>query len=70
MADSTETKRETVQITGLTRQNSPSPMEKPTPALPESPAQARKDQVPMPLCWVLVAISAMVLILQIWNYLS
>jgi len=46
-------------------------MEKPvTPTVPEPPVQAGKDQVPMPLCWALVAISATVLILQIWNYLS
>jgi hypothetical protein len=28
------------------------------------------EQVPMPLCWGLVAVSTAILILQIWNYLS
>jgi hypothetical protein len=28
------------------------------------------DQIPMPLCWALLAVSAAILILQIWNYLS
>ena len=32
--------------------------------------QPRIDQIPMPLCWTLVAVSATILILQIWNYLS
>jgi hypothetical protein len=50
-------------------------MEKPaTPVTvapaPEPTTQAWVDQVPMPLCWGLVAVSAAILILQIWNYLS
>ena len=28
------------------------------------------DKIPMPLCWVLLGASAVILILQIWNYLS
>ena len=28
------------------------------------------DQMPMPLCWALLAVSTAILILQIWNYLS
>jgi len=40
-----------------------------TPA-PESEPQPRIDQIPMPLCWGLLAASAAILILQIWNYLS
>src|ERR1700736_6498622 len=32
--------------------------------------QLRIDQIPMPLCWTLLAVSATTLILQIWNYLS
>ena len=40
-----------------------------TPA-PESQRQRRIDQIPMPLCWGLLAASAAILILQIWNYLS
>ncbi len=31
---------------------------------------AKLDQIPMPLCWGLLAASAAILILQIWNYLS
>jgi len=37
---------------------------------PESEPQPRIDQIPMPLCWGLLAASAAILILQIWNYLS
>src|SRR5438874_1805226 len=32
--------------------------------------QLRIDQIPMPLCWTLLAASATTLILQIWNYVS
>jgi hypothetical protein len=32
--------------------------------------QLRIDQMPMPLCWALLAASAAILILQIWNYVS
>ncbi len=48
-------------------------IEKPGTALmgiPESTRHGRIDRVPMPLCWTLIAISAAVLILQIWTYLS
>lgn len=37
---------------------------------PAPQPQLRIDQIPMPLCWTLVAASAAILILQIWNYLS
>jgi len=37
---------------------------------PASKPQLRIDQIPMPLCWTLLAVSAAILILQIWNYLS
>ena len=40
-----------------------------TPA-PEPQPQPRIDQIPMLLCWALLAASATILILQIWNYLS
>jgi hypothetical protein len=40
------------------------------PVKPAEKAQFAIDEVPVTLCWGLVAISAMVLILQIWNYLS
>jgi hypothetical protein len=39
----------------------------PEPALQPQP---RIDQIPMPLCWTLLAVSATILILQIWNYVS
>ena len=51
-------------------------MEKPATTVTVAPApvptttQPWVDQVPMPLCWGLVAVSAAILILQIWNYLS
>ena len=37
---------------------------------PKPEPKAWVEQVPMPLCWALFALSAAVLILQIWNYLS
>ena len=33
-------------------------------------AVAMIETIPMPLCWTLVAVSAGILILQIWNYVS
>jgi len=41
----------------------------PEPA-PKPKPQPRVDRVPMPLCWTLLAVSAAISILQIWNYLS
>jgi hypothetical protein len=37
---------------------------------PAPKQQLQIDQIPMPLCWTLLAVSATTLILQIWNYLS
>ena len=37
---------------------------------PAPKPQLQIDQIPMPLCWTLLAVSAAILILQIWNYLS
>jgi hypothetical protein len=37
---------------------------------PAPKPQLRIDQIPMPLCWTLLVVSATTLILQIWNYLS
>ena len=37
---------------------------------PVARPQLRVEQIPMPLCWALLAASAAILILQIWNYLS
>jgi hypothetical protein len=37
---------------------------------PAPKPQLRIDQIPMPLCWTLLAVSVTTLILQIWNYLS
>jgi len=39
------------------------------PAPPPKPLP-RIDQIPMPMCWALLGVSAAILILQIWNYLS
>lgn len=47
----------------------PPPQPPPQPRAQTRP-QTRIDQIPMPLCWALLATSATVLILQIWNYLS
>jgi hypothetical protein len=37
---------------------------------PQPAPKMRVYDVPMPLCWALLATSAAVLILQIWNYLT
>ena len=77
MADSNEPKKETVRITV-----SPPPssidvpaMETPATAVTATPQpapnpQLQIDHIPMPLCWTLLAVSAVILILQIWNYAS
>jgi len=86
MADSSEPKKETVRITVLRDpQPKPAVQIKKTQPLIELPApatavtlapaplprrQLRIDQVSMPLCWTLLAASATILILQIWNYVS
>jgi hypothetical protein len=36
----------------------------------ESQPVSKIDEMPMPLCWGLLGVSAAILILQIWNYLS
>jgi hypothetical protein len=33
------------------------------------PAQSG-DAIPMPICWTLLVVSAVILIIQIWTYLS
>jgi len=46
-------------------------IETPSTAVTVTPQpQLQIDQIPMPLCWTLLAASATILILQIWNYLS
>jgi|SRR5215813_4890904 len=47
------------------------PVETPATTVSVRPEpQRRIQQIPIPLCWALLAASAAVLILQIWNYLS
>jgi hypothetical protein len=51
----------------------PEPMAPMSPitVAPVAPAlQPVDDTIPMALCWALVGISAIVLLVQIWNYLS
>ncbi len=50
-------------------------MEKPAPTVTVTPPPAPRpllgiDEIPMPLCWALFGTSAVILILQIWNYIS
>ena len=42
----------------------------PPKPIPKSRIETAIDEIPMPLCWALFATSAVILILQIWNYLS
>jgi hypothetical protein len=42
----------------------------PAPEPAPKPPQPRVDQIPKPLCWALLGVSAAILILQIWNYVS
>jgi hypothetical protein len=37
---------------------------------PAPQSVSRINEVPMPLCWALFAVSAATLLIQIWNYLS
>src|SRR5262249_58621649 len=47
------------------------PVETPATTVSVRPEpQRRIQQIPIPLCWALLAVSAAALILQIWNYLS
>ena len=46
------------------------PTPQPTPKPPPEKPQLVVDQIPMPLCWALLGVSAAILTLQIWNYLS
>jgi hypothetical protein len=52
---------------------SPSPAAAPVASINVAPKAApivRVDEIPMPLCWALLGASAVILIIQIWNYLS
>lgn len=85
MADSSEPKKETARLTVLQDPPAkPAVQMKRTQRLIDLPAietpattvtvtpkpQLRIDQIPMGLCWVLLAASVAILILQIWNYLA
>jgi hypothetical protein len=62
--------KKTQPLINLPAAQAPSPTVTVTPAPPPPVPQFQVDQIPMPLCWGLVAVSAAILILQIWNYLS
>lgn len=55
-------------VTRVTVASTPAPA--PRPVAPQPATQMRIDDLPMPLCWGLLATSVAILILQIWNYLS
>jgi hypothetical protein len=42
----------------------------PAPMVAATAPVAGEDAIPMALCWGLLAISAIVLLVQIWNYFS
>jgi hypothetical protein len=67
-------KKETARITTLpdppAKGASEMKKEQPSIDLPLPPPATRNNEMPMPLCWSLLAASATILILQIWNYLS
>ena len=42
----------------------------PTPLMVSGDTEARVETIPAVLCWTILAVSAVVLIIQIWNYFS
>jgi hypothetical protein len=45
----------------------PEPASQSTP-LTVATTETVADRIPMPLCWTLLGVSAVILIVQIWNY--
>jgi hypothetical protein len=65
--------KKTQPLIDLPKMEAPSTTVTLTPApttRPAPPPQSAIDQVSMPLCWALLGTSVVILILQIWNYLS
>jgi hypothetical protein len=58
--------KKTQPLIDLSTAEAPAPKVTITPG----PTLTRVDEIPVPLCWGLLAASAAILILQIWNYLS
>lgn len=57
--------KKTQPLTGLP------PIEKPAASVTVTPQpRVRADEMPMLLCWALFGASVVILILQIWNYVS
>jgi hypothetical protein len=54
----------TISVT-VAPQGSPSPEPMPRPSLMQT-----VDEIPMPLCWTLLGVSAVILLIQIWSYVS
>jgi hypothetical protein len=48
------------------------PVAPPTAPVTIAPAELQPviDTIPMPVCWGLVLVSAAILIIEIWNYIS
>jgi len=64
-------KNETARIVGLSHSpqpSAPAPIEKTQQLI--GPREARISVVSIPLCWALLAASAAILLIQIWNYIS
>jgi hypothetical protein len=74
MTNSSEPEKETARITTLpdppAKETSEMKKEQSSIDLPWPQPVTRNGEMPMPLCWSLLAASATILILQIWNYLS
>jgi hypothetical protein len=64
--------KKTQPLIDLPATQAPSPTVTVAPAPVPAPPTPRLgvDEIPVPLCWALLAVSAAILIIQIWNYLS
>ncbi len=61
-------KNETARISILPRPGRIARTTQPVPALPTSQPVVSTDTIPRPLCWTILGISAVIFLIQIWNY--
>jgi hypothetical protein len=61
-------KNETARISVLRRPARIAATTQSAPALPTPQSVASIETIPRPLCWAALAISALIFLIQIWNY--